>query len=429
MALDDSGTIYTIFRPGLSSTIYTAYSTDSGVNWTKYDHAGTNMIGNPIDIAADHRGNIWILWLSVDDYSDIFYINLSKSADSGRTFALMFQSRAYADGSFNEKLAVDGQNNIHILWDDSYFKLTTFRQGDTTQRVDAEIPHAGLGIDSHPVLAVSNDLVVHVAWEGFYYDSVSNLHIWIFYSRSSDLGMTFQRTTRVDSSDYYQDYPALTVDSIGRIFVSYSHGTALNSEISLTKSTNGGQSFELPLLISGIDTAYESVLCVDSENGVNIVWSSHGHPRRHYRSSDGGISFAEFAPFPPIGVSDFKAGKKGSVYLTGANDSGFGFAKTSVILSVPYSKVEPNTFNLYPNYPNPFNPSTTIRFSIGKAGMVDMKIYDIIGREVGVLLSKHLSPGLYSATWDATGYSSGVYFVRLVAGDNIIFTRKMILMR
>ena len=83
---------------------------------------------------------------------------------------------------------------------------------------------------------------------------------------------------------------------------------------------------------------------------------------------------------------------------------------------------------LYENYPNPFNPITTIDFELPKSGEVILKIYNILGEEVATLVSDRLSTGLYSYEWDASGYASGIYLYRLQAGD-YVETRKMVLMR
>jgi parallel beta-helix repeat protein len=88
----------------------------------------------------------------------------------------------------------------------------------------------------------------------------------------------------------------------------------------------------------------------------------------------------------------------------------------------------PKSYTLFQNYPNPFNPTTNIGFAIADGGFVSLKVYDITGREVATLVSTNLTMGSYKYTWDAKGVASGVYFYKLEA-DNIILTRKMILIR
>jgi hypothetical protein len=78
----------------------------------------------------------------------------------------------------------------------------------------------------------------------------------------------------------------------------------------------------------------------------------------------------------------------------------------------------PNRFELMQNYPNPFNPSTTIRFSIPERARVTLAVYDLLGREIAVLIDDELNAGTYAQVFDAAALASGVYLYRLRAGDN-----------
>jgi len=93
----------------------------------------------------------------------------------------------------------------------------------------------------------------------------------------------------------------------------------------------------------------------------------------------------------------------------------------------------PSEYRLYQNYPNPFNPVTKIKFSIPSVGQrhafdVRLKIYDILGREVAVLINQEMRPGSYLIEWNAANFASGVYFYRLET-DNFVETRKMVLIK
>jgi hypothetical protein len=79
----------------------------------------------------------------------------------------------------------------------------------------------------------------------------------------------------------------------------------------------------------------------------------------------------------------------------------------------------PHVFSLDQNYPNPFNPNTTINFTLVEDGHVSLKVFDVVGREVAVLVSENLKAGeLHSVMFNASNLSSGVYFYRLQAGKN-----------
>ena len=77
----------------------------------------------------------------------------------------------------------------------------------------------------------------------------------------------------------------------------------------------------------------------------------------------------------------------------------------------------PTTFSLGQNYPNPFNPSTRISFEIPSQSFVSLKVFNLAGREVTTLVSEELEAGRHTQTWNASGFTSGVYICKLQAGD------------
>ena len=113
-------------------------------------------------------------------------------------------------------------------------------------------------------------------------------------------------------------------------------------------------------------------------------------------------------------------------------------------VSVEKTSTFPNNFMLYQNYPNPFDPTTTIHFVIPNEVRnskdtrnteyysvqqnVTLKVYDVLGREVATLVNEQKPAGNYEVTFDAADLSSGIYFYTLRAGSKNI-TKKMILLR
>lgn len=93
------------------------------------------------------------------------------------------------------------------------------------------------------------------------------------------------------------------------------------------------------------------------------------------------------------------------------------------------SRVElPRKFSLKQNYPNPFNPTTNIRFEVPVSGFVTLKVYDVMGRKIALLVNEKKSPGTYEVLFDCSKLPSGIYFYRLEA-EGFVETKKMILLR
>ena len=103
------------------------------------------------------------------------------------------------------------------------------------------------------------------------------------------------------------------------------------------------------------------------------------------------------------------------------------------VAAEPNVGLPPVSFNLGEGFPNPFNPVVTIPFALAERTSVRLSVYDVLGREVAVLVSETMNPGAHSIQWDASALSSGVYFSRLTAGSqaapSFTATRKLVLLK
>jgi len=103
--------------------------------------------------------------------------------------------------------------------------------------------------------------------------------------------------------------------------------------------------------------------------------------------------------------------------------------KMSIPIGIqPISNNTPAAFSLSQNYPNPFNPSAKIRFSIPYPAEVRLSVFDILGREISVLVNEKLIAGTYESDWNAKGEAGGVYFYRLEA-EGYSETKKMLMVK
>jgi len=99
------------------------------------------------------------------------------------------------------------------------------------------------------------------------------------------------------------------------------------------------------------------------------------------------------------------------------------------ILGINYINSEiPDRFSLSQNYPNPFNPITKLKFQIPKSGLVKLIVFDVLGKEVQVLVNQHLSPGTYEVDFDGSNLPSGVYYYKIET-EEFAETKKMVLLK
>ena len=89
---------------------------------------------------------------------------------------------------------------------------------------------------------------------------------------------------------------------------------------------------------------------------------------------------------------------------------------------------QPNAFTMHPAYPNPFNPTTTIIYEINSNDLVNISVYDVLGRNMETLVNNTKTLGSHSVIWNASNYSSGIYYVKMVSGD-ISQMQKIVLMK
>ncbi|KXK43160.1 MAG: 5'-nucleotidase domain-containing protein [Chlorobi bacterium OLB5] len=199
-----------------------------------------------------------------------------------------------------------------------------------------------------------------------------------------------------------------TVDSGGFIYGSNYDGSQLPWSplrpiglvyaISCADLNNDGS---VELIAVSTRTSSETYLHIWSFPGIpysneDFPWPQYGHDR--YRTNQ----FGFIPPDDPIGIQ-------------------------------PISSNVPLRFTLYQNYPNPFNPVTNIRFDVSgnaKREMSNVKIviFDILGRVVTTLVNEELKAGEYRISWDATNYSSGIYFIRMTSED-FSDNKKLILLK
>jgi hypothetical protein len=151
----------------------------------------------------------------------------------------------------------------------------------------------------------------------------------------------------------------------------------------------------------------------------------------YYSTIDSGlIAYWRFDELEDLGVGNAGTDDVRDFSISGvhADLEGDAFLTSSGVMEICDNITIPGNYNLQQNFPNPFNPSTKILYSVPQSSTVQIKVFDVIGNEIETLVNEEKPVGTYELTWYAEGLPSGIYFYQLRAG-NFVETKKMVLMK
>ena len=245
--------------------------------------------------------------------------------------------------------------------------------------------------------------------------------------RSTNIGLTWTNISLTDTTINFYG-----ISQKGPYYTSGNNFCIVGTGGKIFKSTDGGATWlQKP---SGTTNTLRSIYfhTVDSA----IVVGDNGTIRF---STNGGETWFTDAFFNSPSTRQYKSVtliNRDHYTFSALSDSLFFVSNDPITIGLnPISLVIPKGFSISQNYPNPFNPSTKIKFEIpispisfGERHGVRLVIFDILGREVETLINEQLKPGTYEVDWNAAGYSSGIYFYKLIAGD-FTETKRMVLIK
>jgi hypothetical protein len=175
---------------------------------------------------------------------------------------------------------------------------------------------------------------------------------------------------------------------------------------------------------------------IDFDGGEDVITGDQNGTFYCVSGKDGSLIFNNNLPgdrINSVNVMPSVDGNYSFELLAGSKEGKvvcFSGGVDTVSTGIVNEELIPDNFVLFQNYPNPFNPSTKIKFSIpaGLKHIVSLRVYDILGNEVATLVNEEKPAGVYEVEFDASMYSSGVYFYKLQTGS-FIDVKKMILLK
>lgn len=427
-------------------------STDNGNTWVA-SHAGLE----PKLLAHAFHQSGTSYFIATDFYG------VYRSTDNGATWTAVNSGLTTANGRPRSVFDITSVGSTLIASADNGVYRST-NNGTSWSRVTAGLPSISRDSRFRPLVTIGNVVLGYAPASGIY--------------RSTDEGQTWTRANTGFPNNFTVNDFAV---SGSRLFAAVSISTGENRDRSVWTSTDNGQTWA-PTAFNQSGFGAQAIAA-----SGNTVWvGGIGFPRGLFRSTDNGTTWAPLNlsgstdPIPtdnvnslavsgstllalgggpptlfvstnagntwirtmsglPVSNASTLLGNVGKVAFMGAsaylayrfddfNGGGVWRRETTQLSTPQHSSEKPTHFWLEQNYPNPFNPSTTITYQLPATSNVNLKVFDMLGREVATLVNERQNAGQYQVRFDATRLASGMYFYRLQAGS-FIETKKMMLVK
>lgn len=387
-----------------SNTIYRTLN--AGETWTPI---GTTIprgtISNSFCVSSRDTNIFMVAIDSSDDINAWVY----RSTNYGQTWNISFEGHRSSDGT---PLGLDPNHPDTVyygLQDSTLFRTTNFGISWTavsSQRFDNVCYIKVLDNNPNVILVGGRD---------------NEPHRLATVIRSSNYGLSW---TVVDSNTgEFPELPCIMGSPLTNIVYAAHYEGDYGG---VKRSFDGGITWSyinIDEYVWGMDIAKD-----DPNVLVYADWGG-GIGNSGFITFDGGVHFTLLPQISGSGNFAVYFYNRNTLFL----QQPYGFYKLRAVINVPIgiqpvSTKTPEKYLLAQNYPNPFNPVTKIKFGLPKSDNVFLKIYNILGMEITVLVNETLKAGEYSVDWDAADYPSGVYFYKLIT-KNYSESKKMILLK
>lgn len=425
IASDSNGVVYAGSFKGFG--IYK--STDSGLNWSSCSNGLKNSMITTINVTPDEK-------IYAGGNNGIHY-----SEDNGSTWQNLWQQNWHFEEFINDIEFF--KNKIYLATDKSYVQIaevgsSNWQTSSVGLTSNARI-NCLLGINNNLLIAgTDGDGIFTTADEGANWTKTANgLRVFDLASepngnilaaagysiyRSTDGGSTWNTSEPL----YYGGTMAihkLAVNSGGHIFVA--------TAIGLYRSMDEGKNFEqvgnFPFS-TGSSTQADVFDVVINNLGYIFAGVGRGDSFGVYASLDNGNTWEKVSSgLEGYSVRSLALSPSQVLYVGTFSN---GVYRSTVPTKVDEKNFLPADFSLQQNYPNPFNPSTTIEYSLFEEGFVSLKVYDICGNEVAVLVNENQNAGYHVSKFSIqnSNLASGIYFYRLLFKGNQL-TRKLMILK
>ncbi len=246
----------------------------------------------------------------------------------------------------------------------------------------------------------------------------------------------------------------LVVDPKGRLYVADSWGNRVLRFDNAAAKANGASADGVlgePDFVSagggvsqsqmdqpwGVEVDPSGRLYVSEDYGNRVLWFDSAYAKPNGANADGVLGEPDFVTDSAVASKNGLASPWGTCIdpitntfwiADAANNRILRFTASTPLTSVAFASTQPTQFSLEQNYPNPFNPTTVVSYQLPDVSNVTLVVYDVLGREVAVLVNERKPAGRYSVEFDGSKFATGMYVYRLSTGSRVE-CRKMVLLK
>jgi photosystem II stability/assembly factor-like uncharacterized protein len=386
LAADNDGVVY---AGGYGQGMFK--SADDGASWDSSGLAGYWVV----DIDINDNGDIFVAGIGSTYGSGIL-----RSTDHGDTWARVF--------GFDDNWG--GFNCVHIddngvIWTGLNYSPEhngIYRSSDNGATWDSVYSDT----KNFYTITTKPGGKIFVGSYDRVYRSLDNGKNWGYYE------------TTDDNPEQFNEIVDMAVNKAGEIFLA-------TAGYGIYRSADDGESW---IEVKGAGPDYSSLLITANQD---IYAATRGY--WVYRSADNGGNWellnSGLTNNGEYGKYILSLCVNSNGYIFSGSDGAGIFRSVDMVSEIAEAAIDPLEFRLEQNYPNPFNPVTTINFQLALAGNVQIAVYNLLGQKVKTLISGKLSAGAHQITFNASEYSSGVYFYKLTTDNGYVQTRKMVLLK
>ncbi|MEJ2615308.1 MAG: SBBP repeat-containing protein [Ignavibacteriaceae bacterium] len=347
------------------------YNKDGQLQWIQRFNDAVNGKDSVVSMAIDRMGNIYVAGTSDSTASLHTFLLIKYSSSGGRLWTKRFHN-SKNDWEYAKKLIIDSKNNIYIT---------------------------GTGYNSNTnddIIIVKFDTDGILQWDAIWNDSQNSMDE--VTDIKADKNGNIYLTGYGAGNDSKNDFITLKYDSSGNQKWAVTFNSSKNTDdfaVSLALD------YQRNSYVVGYNQNNSYILVKYDSNGVKL-WGEN----LQNNASANGLPVSVFVDDKGnIFIGGFTGNLLWSMFdLTEYSQPGFVPTGISESINKDY------TYQLYQNFPNPFNPVTTIKYTIRRDGFVYIKLYDVLGREIKTLVAREETAGNHEIKFDGSDLSSGIYF-------------------